>query len=282
MILVTGSKGQLGTMLRSLLPKALFVDVDELDICDASAVRTFVKAHSVTSVINCAAYTAVDAAEDNVEAAEQVNVLGVRNLAETVEKIIHISTDYVFDGTAHQPYTEMDLPCPASVYGATKLRGEQAALEAAQTVAVIRTSWLYSPYGKNFFKTMLRLGAEQETISVVSDQIGSPTYAGDLAEAIVVVLCGMAEGSWKGKEIYHYSNEGVCSWCDFASEIMRQAELPCHVLPIATSEYPTRARRPAYSVLSKEKIRQAFGFSVPDWKDGLARCQAYHNKFTCV
>ena len=270
MILVTGSKGQLGTMLGPLLPEAIFVDVDELDICDAAVVRAFVKAHGVTSVVNCAAYTAVDAAEDDAEAAERVNVFGVRNLAEAVEKMIHISTDYVFDGTARQPYTEADAPCPASVYGATKLRGEQAALKAARTVAVIRTSWLYSPYGKNFYKTMLRLGAERETISVVSDQVGSPTYAGDLAEAIVAVLRGMAEGS---KQIYHYSNEGVCSWCDFASEIMRQAGLPCRVLPIATSEYPTKARRPAYSVLSKEKIKRAFGLAVPDWKDGLMRCR---------
>jgi len=271
MILVTGSKGQLGTMLKPLLAEAIFVDVDELDICDAAAVRGFVKARGVTAVVNCAAYTAVDAAEDDAEVAERVNVLGVRNLAEAVGKIVHISTDYVFDGTAQRPYSEEDAPSPTSVYGVTKLRGEQAALEAGQTVAVIRTSWLYSPYGKNFFKTMLRLGAERESISVVSDQVGSPTYAGDFAGAIVAVLRGMTEGS---REIYHYSNEGVCSWCDFASEIMRQAKLPCRVLPIATVDYPTKARRPAYSVLSKEKIKRDFGLTVPDWCDGLARCFA--------
>jgi len=271
MILVTGSKGQLGTMLAPLLPGAIFVDVDELDICDASAVREFVKARGVTAVVNCAAYTAVDAAEDDVETAERVNVQGVLNLAEAVEKIVHISTDYVFDGTAQQPYTETDEPHPASVYGATKRRGELAALEAGRTVTVIRTSWLYSPHGKNFFKTMLRFGAERESISVVNDQVGSPTYAGDLAEAIVAALHGMREGS---KEIYHYSNEGVCSWCEFATEIMRQSQLPCRVLPITTSEYPTKARRPAYSVLSKAKIKKALDIEIPTWQDGLARCLA--------
>lgn len=268
-ILITGAKGQLGCELSKLLKKAILTDRDELDITNFEAVQKFVKANDVDTIINCAAYTNVDAAEDDELKAYQLNVTGPENLAKTGATIIHISTDYVFGGKHYKPYEPSDEAKPLSVYGKTKLKGEEAVLKNAKTAVIIRTAWLYSPYGKNFVKTMRRLGEEKSEISVVTDQIGTPTYAGDLAKAIVEILPQIKAGQ---KSVYHYTNEGVCSWYDFAVEIMTQSKLKCKVLPIPSSAYPTRAVRPLYSVLSKEKIKQDFKLTIPHWKEGLKKC----------
>ena len=270
MLLVTGANGQLGNELRLILGDyAIYVDRDELDITDESAVRTFFAGQEFEYVINCAAYTAVDKAEDDFEAADRINRLGPALLAKYGRRIIQVSTDYVFDGTAHLPYKEDDVANPTSVYGSTKLAGEEAALAEAETAVVIRTAWLYSSFGANFVKTMRRLGAERDSLGVIFDQIGTPTYAADLASAIVAMLPQIKAGT---KEVYHYSNEGVASWYDFACAVMTESGLPCAVRPLETSEYPTRATRPAYSVLNKSKIRRDFGLALPHWRDGLKRC----------
>ena len=270
MLLVTGANGQLGNELRLLLgDSAVYVDRDELDITDEAAVRDFFAKQSFDFVINCAAYTAVDKAEDDFEAADRINRLGPALLAKHGKRIIQVSTDYVFDGTAHLPYKEEDAVSPVSVYGSTKLAGEEAVLAEAETAVVIRTAWLYSSFGANFVKTMRRLGAERDSLGVIFDQIGTPTYAADLAAAIVAMLSQIKPGM---KEIYHYSNEGVASWYDFAVAIMVESGLACAVRPLETCEYPTRAIRPAYSVLNKAKIRRDFGITIPHWMDGLKRC----------
>ena len=268
-ILITGAKGQLGQELSKLLKDALLTDREELDITNMEAVQKFVADNGVQTIINCAAYTNVDAAEDDELKAYQLNVTGAENLAKTGCTIIHISTDYVFDGKNYKPYEPSDEAKPLSVYGKTKLKGEEAVLKNAKTAVIIRTAWLYSPYGKNFVKTMRRLGEEKNEISVVTDQIGTPTYAGDLAKAIVQILPQIKD---KQKTVYHFTNEGVCSWYDFAVEIMSLSKLKCNVLPIPSSAYPTKAVRPLYSVLSKEKIKQDFNLTVPHWKEGLKRC----------
>lgn len=269
MLLITGSRGQLGSTLRGFLPHAFAPGSSELDITDAIAVRNFVKRHNIDVIINCAAYTAVDKAEDDPETAERVNTTGPRNLARCGAAVVHVSTDYVFDGTSTVPYVE-DMPTnPTSVYGWTKLRGEKEVLANASIAVVIRTSWLYSPYGANFVKTMLRLGAVRKSIGVVSDQTGSPTFCQDLAEAIAAIIPRLHSGV---SGIYHYSDEGMCSWCDFAREIMRIAELPCRVDAIASAEYQTRAKRPAYSVLDTTKIKSTFGICIPHWKESLKKC----------
>ena len=276
MLLVTGANGQLGNELRLLLgDSAVYVDRDELDITDEAAVRRFLDAQNFDVVINCAAYTAVDKAEDDFEAADRVNRLGPALLAKYGRRIIQVSTDYVFDGTAYLPYKEEDAVNPVSVYGSTKLAGEEAVLAQAETAVVIRSSWMFSSYGDNFVKTMRRLGAESDSLGVVIDQIGTPTYAADLAAAIVAILPNIQPGM---KEIYHYSNEGVASWYDFACAIMAESGLPCMVRPLETHEYPTKATRPAYSVLSKAKIRRDFGLAIPHWMDGLKRCIAKLNE----
>lgn len=276
MLLVTGANGQLGNELRLLLgDSAVYVDRDELDITDEAAVRRFLDAQNFDVVINCAAYAAVDKAEDDFEAADRINRLGPALLAKYGRRIIQVSSDYVFDGTAHLPYKEEDDVNPVSVYGSTKLAGEEAVLAEAETAVVIRSSWMFSIYGDNFVKTMRRLGAESESIGVVIDQIGTPTYAADLAAAIVAMLPQIKAGT---KEIYHYSNEGVASWYDFACAIMQESGLNCAVRPLETHEYPTKATRPAYSVLNKAKIRRDFGFSIPHWMDGLKRCIAKLNE----
>lgn len=270
MLLVTGANGQLGNELRLLLGEgAVYVDRAELDITDEEAVKAFFRERSFDFVINCAAWTAVDRAEDDADAAERVNVLGPRNLARYGRRVVQISTDYVFDGTSCRPYREDDAPNPVSVYGRTKLAGEKAVLEEAESAVIIRTAWMYSSFGANFVKTMLRLGAERESLGVVFDQAGTPTYAADLAAIIVTVLPQVRPGM---KEVYHYSNEGVASWYDFACAIMEEAGLSCTVRPIESFEYPTKAVRPAYSVLNKAKIRRDFGLSIPHWRDGLRRC----------
>ena len=270
MFLVTGAGGQLGSELRLLLgEEAVYVGHGELDITDEEAVKAFFAGNSFDFVINCAAYTAVDKAEDDTEAAEKVNSLGPLYLARYGRRIVQISTDYVFDGTSCRPYTEKDAPNPVSVYGRTKLAGENAVFAGAECAVVIRTSWLYSSFGANFVKTMRRLGAERESLGVVFDQAGTPTYAADLAAAIVSMLPQIRPGM---KEVYHFSNEGVTSWYDFAVAIMEESHLACAVRPIESSAYPTRAVRPAYSVLNKAKIRQDFGLTIPHWRDGLKRC----------
>lgn len=268
-ILITGAKGQLGTELAKLLPEAILTDVADLDITNAQAVTDFVKSHGIDTIINAAGYTAVDKCEDEEELAFKINVDGPHNLAMSGAKIVHISTDYVFDGTGHLPYTEDDDPAPTSAYGRTKLAGEWQVLDNAKIGVVIRTAWLYSPYGNNFVKTIRKLGAEKEEINVVADQIGTPTYAADLAKAIVEIIPQMNE---QNKGIYHFTNEGVCSWYDFATEIMAMSGLNCKVNPIPTSAYPTKAKRPHYSVLNKQKIKQTFGIEIEHWRKSLEKC----------
>ena len=275
--LVVGSDGQLGSELRARLSyEADYKDHSSLDITNETAVEKFFKENRYDTVVNCAAYTAVDKAEDDKEAADRVNRVGPALLAKYGRNIIHISTDYVFDGTAHTPYCETDHTNPQSVYGSTKLAGEIAVLHEAQTAAIIRTSWLYSAHGNNFLKTMRRLGAERESLGVIFDQIGTPTYAGDLADAIVSILPQMKNVN---KEIYHFSNEGVSSWYDFAVAIMALSNIKCKIEPIETKQYITRATRPPYSVLNKSKIKNDFGISIPHWMDGLRRCiRALHER----
>jgi len=268
-ILITGANGQLGIELSKLLKGAVLTDVDSLDITDFSAVQNFVRDHQISTIVNCAAYTNVDGAEDNPDLAYKINVTGPENLAKTGCQLVHISTDYVFDGKSCKPYTPDDILCPLSVYGKTKLEGEKAVLQNALEAIVIRTAWLYSPYGKNFVKTMLKLGAEKDSISVVADQIGTPTYAGDLAAAIAKIL---PQIDTKTRGIYHFTNEGVCSWYDFAHEIMEEAGLKCKVCPIPSSAYPSKAVRPFYSVLDKAKIKHTFGIEIKHWKEGLKQC----------
>lgn len=268
-ILITGANGQLGKELSKLLPDAVLTDVAELDITDLSAVQTFVRDNHIGWIINCAAYTAVDKAEDDKELAEKINVTGPENLAKSGAKVIHISTDYVFDGLGHKPYEPTDETRPISVYGKTKRAGELAVLENANTAIIIRTAWLYSTHGNNFVKTMRRLGAERETLNVVADQIGSPTYAGDLAVAITEILPQIKTGQ---KKVYHFTNEGVCSWYDFAGKIMELSKLNCTVNPIPSSAYPTKATRPFYSVLSKEEIKADFGIKIAHWEQALKKC----------
>lgn len=270
MLLITGANGQLGNELRLLLgDNALYTDYAELDITDAEAVRAFVNAHQVDMIVNCAAYTAVDKAESDEEKAYAINAVGPANLAQAGVPLIHVSTDYVFDGASCRPYVEDDVPNPATVYGRTKLAGEKHVLENADTALVIRTAWLYSSFGNNFVKTMLRLGAERDSLNVVFDQVGTPTYARDLAMAIVRIMPQLKPGM---KGIYHFSNEGVCSWYDFAVRIMDKAGLPCRVKPIESVDYPTPAKRPFYSVLNKGKIKAAFGVEIPHWEKSLDDC----------
>ena len=269
MYLITGCKGQLGTELSKLLPNAICADIDVLDITDEKAVEDFVRENNIDVIINCAAYTAVDKAESDIDLAEKINIFGSKNLAKTGAKIIHISTDYVFDGTNHKPYQPDEKTNPVSVYGKTKRNGELAVMENAEIAVIIRTAWLYSEYGNNFVKTMRRLGAEKAEINVVSDQIGSPTYAADLANAIVKIIPQMNK---ENSGIYHFTNEGICSWYDFAKEIMEMSELKCLVKPIKSSQYPTAAARPFYSVLDKDKIKSVFGININHWKDSLKKC----------
>lgn len=273
MFLIVGANGQLGSELReSLGGNAEYLDRAGLDITDASAVRDFFSKREFDAVVNCAAYTAVDKAESEPALAEKINVAGARNLACSVRApLVHVSTDYVFSGTAYRPYSEEDVPTPASVYGRTKLAGERAVLENAETAVVIRTAWLYSAYGNNFVKTIRRLGTERTQLGVVFDQVGSPTYAADLADAIARILPQLRAGM---REVFHFTNEGVCSWFDFARAIMELSGLSCEVVSIESKDYPTAAARPFYSVLNKKKIKQTFGLTIPHWRDALMRCIA--------
>jgi dTDP-4-dehydrorhamnose reductase len=278
-ILVTGSNGQLGNELKVLASslsqaKFLFHDVDTLDITNFESLSLFFKENKPSVIVNCAAYTAVDKAESEVEKAFLINDSAVENIAKIASKflckIIHISTDYVFDGFGNKPYEEGDLTNPISIYGKSKLAGEQHLIMLPNAM-IIRTAWLYSTFGNNFVKTMIRLGKEKKEIKVVFDQIGSPTYAADLAQVIIEILKQNKTGYFK-PGIYHFSNEGACSWFDLASEIMFESRLNCKVAPIETHDYPTPVKRPAFSVFNKAKIKKTFNISIPWWKDSLNIC----------
>jgi dTDP-4-dehydrorhamnose reductase len=276
-IWITGSKGQLGTELlarQSLLKdyQIFATDIAELDLRDSNAVNDFIKKIKPVFIINCAAYTAVDNAEQDQKNAFSINrdVPAILTSAAKLNnsRLIHISTDYVFDGASSHPYLESDATNPQTVYGKSKLDGELEVIKVKDNI-VIRTAWLYSAHGNNFVKTMLRLGIEKDEIGVVNDQIGSPTWAGDFAMA-VINLIGYSDKVPGGT--YHFVNTGICSWYDFALEIMKLAGLPCKVNPLKTSEYPRPAKRPAYSVLSTEKIRSTLNISIPGWKESLQKC----------
>ena len=277
-ILVTGANGQLGTHFRLLAPQSqndwLFTDVEELDITNDEAVNRYVDDHEVRLIINCAAYTNVDRAESDEATALRINAGAVGILADAMHRVsgrlIHFSTDYVFGGNLNNtPCTEEQNPNPTGAYGRTKLAGEQAASKCRSLI--IRTSWLYSEYGKNFLLTMLRLTAEKPELKVVFDQVGTPTYAGDLAHAVYSIIESGAYLQHDG--LYHFANEGVCSWYDFACEIARQSgHTACHILPCHSDEYPSPVKRPAYSVLDKTKFKLTFSQEIPHWVDGLQRC----------
>ena len=278
-ILVTGSNGQLGNELRQLAPAFtdyvfLFATKDDLNIVDEAATERYFSAHSINFCINCAAYTAVDKAESETEQAFLMNVTAVAILATVCEKnntqLIHISTDYVFDGTTDEPYKETDQTNPVSVYGKSKLQGEVLAIQNCPSTIIIRTAWLYSSFKNNFVKTMLRLMKEKESINVVSDQLGCPTYAADLAAAIMQIIT--SKQSNKNNGIYHYSNAGITNWYEFALTIKKLTGSNCIVNPIATSQYPTVAKRPAYSVLDTTKIKETFGVAIPGWEESLRKC----------
>lgn len=278
-ILVTGANGQLGTHLRLLASSSvnrwLFSDIDTLDITDADAVAHFIDANGIDCIVNCAAYTNVDAAEDAEPDADRVNHLAVAVLADAMAArsglLIHISTDYVFGGNElNSPCNESTPVNPLGAYGRTKLAGEQALVASGCRHILIRTSWLYSEYGRNFVKTMLSLFATRPSVSVVCDQVGTPTYAGDLASAIFTIL---ETGLYQGNEgLYHYSNEGSCSWYDFARAIARLTESSCDVRSCLSSEYPSKVHRPSYSVLDKSKFKASFHSDIPDWETSLRKC----------
>lgn len=277
-ILVTGCKGQLGNEIQLLAPEYeetcqfLFTDREELDITDRKAVFAFIEANNISIVLNCAAYTAVDRAESEEELCNLLNNIAPGYLAEAVASVggtmIQVSTDYVFDGNACRPYKEDDLTHPQTAYGRTKLAGEESVIRQCAGSMVVRTAWLYSTFGNNFVKTMLRLGRERDALGVVFDQIGSPTYARDLAR---VLLLAIDRGIVPG--VYHFTNEGVCSWYDFARAIHRIGGIEdCKVSPLHTEEYPVPAARPHYSVLDKTKIKETYGVDIPWWEDSLRDC----------
>ena len=281
MILITGANGQLGCELQKIIPEyPLFrffpTDVDNLDLCDKGAIESFLDKNRIDYIINCAAYTAVDKAEDDIAPCYQINRDAVKNLAEVAggrAKIIHISTDYVFDGTSDRPLRETDKTNPQSVYGKSKLEGEQILLKIAPDSIIIRTSWLYSSFGNNFVKTMIRLGKERDSLNVVNDQTGTPTCAADLAKAIVHIIEESEKRDYFQSGIYHYSNEGLCTWYDFCLKIHALAGISaCKVNPVSTAEYPTKAVRPVYSVLDKTKIKETFHLTIPKWEESLERC----------
>ena len=281
-ILVTGAQGQLGSELRQLSDlyadfTFTFISRNELDLSDSEAIQTWFVDKTFDVIINCAAYTAVDKAQTEPDLAKAINSTAVKTLARIAKAhnsaLIHISTDYVFNGKNYQPYNETDLTDPQGIYGQTKLEGEQAmlAINPAKSV-IIRTSWVYSQFGNNFVKTMLRLGKEREELGVIYDQVGSPTSARDLALAILAIILHPKLESLTATEIYHFSNEGVCSWYDFAKTIFELSAISCRVKPIETKDYPTPATRPHYSLLNKAKIKNTFDLTIPYWKDSLIDC----------
>lgn len=277
-LLITGANGQLGNEMRCIADRDnvnsyIFTDVEELDITNFSDICNFVEIHKPDFIINCAAYTAVDKAEDDSEICAKINTLAVENLANAAKianaKVIHVSTDYVYGGDATMPYIESDTTNPKSVYGKTKLEGEIALANILPEQSItIRTSWLYSSFGRNFVKTMISLGKERESLNVVYDQCGTPTFARDLANAIMSIVNSNKFESG----IYNYSNEGECSWHEFACEIFKIADIDCMVNAITTDQYPTKAQRPAYSVLDKSKIKKVYGLEIPEWRESLKDC----------
>lgn len=278
-ILVTGANGQLGEELQHLpasdTANYIFTDVDALDITRLHDIENFVEEHKVDVIINCAAYTDVEGAERDVERAEEINVEAVANLAEVAKRkgatLIHISTDYIFDGEGGTPIREEAVASPLSVYGRTKAMGEERIAESGCTYIIVRTSWLYSVYGKNFVKSILRLASERNELRVVNDQVGTPTYATDLA---VVVKQLAEQRAGEVHEIYHFSNEGECSWYDFACAIVEASGAECSVAPCSSAEYGAVAKRPRYSVLDKSKIKRELGIEIPHWRESLSICLA--------
>ncbi len=285
-ILVTGSNGQLGNEFRLVVEekdkinKYFYKDVADLDITNKNDVSNFIISNNIDIVVNCAAYTNVDKAEDDIEKADLINHIGPKNLAEVCRErngfLIHISTDYVFDGTKNTPYTETDETKPLGVYGETKLKGENAIINSGCEYVIIRTSWLYSSFGKNFLKTMQKLTAEKESLEVVFDQVGTPTYAGDLANVIHKIIIKNDKGI--KNQVYHYSNEGVCSWYDFAVAINEALGHSCKVFPYHSDEFPSKVTRPSYSVLDKTKIKNILGIEISYWRDSMEKCIKSLNK----
>jgi dTDP-4-dehydrorhamnose reductase len=280
-ILVTGAGGQLGSSIKFVAEKRSdflfdYTDLNELDICNLNSLKNYLSKTAPDYIVNCAAYTAVDKAESEQELCFQLNAEAVKNLREAASlinsKIIHISTDYVFNGRNNKPYLEEDIPDPGSIYGQSKLKGE-IYLKGDPNSIIIRTSWLYSQFGGNFLKTMVRYGRERDELRVVYDQTGTPTYAPDLAKAIIAIISySESYGKTFLPGIYHYSNEGITNWFDFAWEIIESLKINCRVTPIETKDFPTAAPRPVYSVLNKDKIRKAFGLEIPHWKVSLREC----------
>ena len=277
-ILVTGSNGQLGSEIREISDRYenynfVFTDVEELDLTISEDIDSFFTDNKIDVCVNCAAYTAVDKAEDEIGLAMLVNSTAVDNLSKVCNNngtlLFHISTDYVFNGKHFMPYSETDTVSPDSQYGLSKLKGEEAVMLNCDKAIIVRTSWLYSSHGNNFVKTLIKLGNERDQLSVVSDQVGTPTYAADLAEAIMVMIASFDET--KPKEIYHFSNEGAISWYDFGKAIMKLSNIECAINPIDSKDYPSKANRPFYSVLSKSKIKKHYGVNVPYWEDSLRR-----------
>lgn len=282
-ILLTGATGQLGQSINAIAAnypqyEMVFAKREQLDLSNAQSITQYFQQHTVDVIINCAAYTAVDKAESDSDLADKINHLGVKQLAQIAvqqqAKLIHISTDYVFNGQQHRPYVETDVVDPQGVYGATKQAGEQAVQRImADNALIIRTSWVYSQYGNNFVKTMLKLGGERDKLTVIYDQIGTPTYAHDLAEAIMNIVSSELFNQTQFKsQLFHYSSEGVCSWYDFAKAIFELSNVQCKVSPIETKDYPTPAKRPAYSLLNKAKIKNTFDLTIPYWKCSLSTC----------
>lgn len=281
-ILVTGSKGQLGLSIEALASQYAefqftYVDIDELNLSNPRAIDTFFENNLFDVIINCAAYTAVDKAESEPAIADAINHLAVKQLAQIAKQreivLIHVSTDYVFNGQSFKPYVENDPTDPQSIYGLTKLKGELAFLAENPKGLIIRTCWVYSEFGNNFVKTMLKLGKERKALNVIFDQIGSPTYAGDLAKAILDILQSADFEKLNGSDkLFHYSNEGVGSWYDFAKTIFEISHVQCKVSPIETKDYPTPAQRPHYSLMNKAKIKACFELEIPYWKDSLKTC----------
>ncbi len=276
-LLITGSNGQLGNEIRVISlnypqHQFFFTDVAELDITDISAIQNFVSENKIDGIINCAAYTAVDKAEDDIELCYKINRDAVENLGKIAQKLslkmIHVSTDYVFDGTNHIPYTEEMPVKPLGVYGKSKLEGEQVLQQSFTDAIIVRTSWLYSSFGNNFVKTMLKLGRERDELNVIFDQIGTPTYASDLADALLKIIS--SEKFIPG--IYHFSNEGVCSWYDFTKTIHNITGIQCNVKPIESKDFPTKVTRPHYSVLNKAKVKSTYGIEIPHWEESLRKC----------
>ncbi|MCP4178149.1 MAG: dTDP-4-dehydrorhamnose reductase [bacterium] len=281
-ILITGADGQLGKEIQKIglnYPNFsfIFTDVNELDIVNIKSLKGFFSENKIDFIINCAAYTNVDGAENEISLAEKINIKGPENLAEISNEyncpLIHISTDYVYGGEVQAvPYKETDLTKPVSFYGKTKLKGEEKVKKANEYV-IVRTSWLYSSFGNNFVKTMIRLGNERQELNVIFDQIGTPTYAGDLAESLLEIVWKRIENKTSPLSgVYNFSNEGVCSWYDFAVEIMDFSQIDCKVYSIETKDYPTPAERPHFSVLNKNKIKTDFGIKIPHWRKSLKKC----------